>query len=106
MKLPQHGALFLLVSLHALEDVRENADSCDGVRPFVQHDAFRALTHGGVRDFRARGHAFLCQSFENLCGPNHGNVSGLAKAGSSEWARSSEDGDAHHPSTRATAENL
>src|SRR5271169_3087155 len=66
------------MSLHPLEDIRKNADSSDGVGSFVQHDAFCAFSHGGVRDFRARRHAFLRQSFQNLSRPNHGNVGGLA----------------------------
>lgn len=43
MKLPQHGALFLLVRLHALEDVRKDADRCDGVRCPPQK--FRSLSN-------------------------------------------------------------
>jgi hypothetical protein len=48
MKLPQHGVLFLMVMLRALEDVRKNTDSSYGVGSFVEHNAFGALAHGGV----------------------------------------------------------
>ena len=67
-----------MMSLHAGENVRKNTNSRDEVGSFIQHDAFGALTHGGIRNFRPRGHAFLRKSFQNLCGPNHRNVSGLA----------------------------
>ena len=43
MESPQHGALFLMMSLNASEDVRKNANSCDEEGSFVQHDAFGAL---------------------------------------------------------------
>ena len=54
MKLPQHRAFFLLVILHALEDVGKHADGCDGVGSLIEHDAFGAFTHGGVGNFRSR----------------------------------------------------
>ncbi len=67
-----------MMSLHASEDVRKNANSRDEVGSFIQHDAFGALTHGGIGNLRPRGNAFFCKSFQNLCGPNYGNVSGFA----------------------------
>jgi hypothetical protein len=49
-KLPQQGPLLLLVGLHALQNVRKNAYAGYRVRPFVQHHAFRALAHRGIRN--------------------------------------------------------
>ena len=78
MKLPQHGALFFLVRLHALENVGEHADGRDRVWAFVEHDALGALPHGGVGDFRAGRNAFFGETFENLGRPDDRNVGGLA----------------------------
>src|SRR6516162_1457724 len=77
-KLPKQGALLFLVNLHAFQNVSEGADAGDGIWPFVEHDALGAFAHGCVGDLRAQWHALLCQGFENLRGPNYGNVGSLA----------------------------
>src|SRR5271165_5637720 len=78
VKLPQHGALLFLMSLHAGKDVHQNTDGDYGIGPLVQHDAFGALAHGGVGNFRARRHAFFLQCLQDLRGPDYGDVGSLA----------------------------
>ena len=66
------------MGLHALQDIREHADGGDRVGAFVEHYAFRPLSHGGVGDFRAGGNAFLGEAFEDLGRPDDGYVGCLA----------------------------
>jgi hypothetical protein len=57
-KFPQHGTFLRVMGLHPLEDVIKGSDGGD-VRPFVQHDALRPMTHGRVGDLRTRGDPLL-----------------------------------------------
>ena len=78
VELAEHGALLFLVGLHAAKDVVENADGSNDVRALVEHDAFGALAHRGVRDFGARRDAGLRERFEDLRRPDHRHVRSLA----------------------------
>ena len=49
------------------------------MRSLVQHDAFRADSHGGVGDLGARRQALLRQTLEDLRRPDHRDVRGLAE---------------------------
>jgi len=53
MKLPQHRAFFLLMSLHPLQDVGKHSNRCDRIGSLVQHNAFGAFAHRSVSNFRA-----------------------------------------------------
>ncbi len=48
------------------------------MRALVQHYAFGAVPHRGVRDLGAGRHPFLGKRLQNLCRPDHGDVGGLA----------------------------
>ena len=52
MKFPQHRALFFLMRLHAAQNIVKDFYGRNDVWPFIQHDAFRALSHRRVRNFR------------------------------------------------------
>ena len=49
---PQLRCFFVLVLFHALEDVGQDGDGFDDVRPFIKHDTFSPFAHGGISDFR------------------------------------------------------
>ncbi len=78
VKLAEHGALLLLMGLHAAKDVVENTDRGDDVRSLVEHHALGALTHRSVCDFGARRDSRLRERFEDLRRPDHRHVRGLA----------------------------
>jgi hypothetical protein len=48
------------------------------VLTLVEHDAYRARRHGGVRHLAARRQACLHQILQNLRRPDRGDVRGLA----------------------------
>ena len=74
MKGPQLGCFFVLVLFHALEDVGQDGDGFDDVRAFIEHDTFSPFAHGGVRDFRPCRQDSLDQVFQDLRGPDDGDV--------------------------------
>src|SRR5579862_242470 len=64
--------------LHAAQDVVEGLDGLNDEGTLVEHDAFGALSHGGVGNFRARWDAGAGEAFEDLRGPDDGDVRGFA----------------------------
>src|ERR1700690_697344 len=71
IELAQHRALLSHVRLHALQNVIEYRDCLTDVRPLVEHDAFGALAHRGIGNFRARRKALLRKTLEYLRGPDY-----------------------------------
>ena len=77
-QMAQHGALLAVMALLALKYIIEDTECLLDMRPFVQHDAFGALAHGCVSDLGARRNSILGKSFQNLSGPDHRYMGGLA----------------------------
>lgn len=75
----QHGLLFFLVQDHTLLDADQETDGVDNIGALVEHDALGASAHSGVGDFGAGRQTFLGKSFEDLSGPDGGDVSGFAE---------------------------
>ena len=74
----QLRCLFVLMLFHALDNVGQADDSFDNIRPFIEHDAFSPFTHGGVCNFSPRRDAGFDQIFQDLRGPNDGDVGSFA----------------------------
>jgi hypothetical protein len=74
----EHGGFLGLMCLHAAQDIVEGADGFEDMGALVEHDAFGAVAHGGVGDFGAGGHSLFCEGFEDLGGPDDGDMGSLA----------------------------
>lgn len=79
MQFPEHGPLFGLVRMHPPQDVIQNPHGADDIGSLVEHDALGAETHRGVRDLGARWPAFPGKGFQDLGGPDHGDMRSLAE---------------------------
>jgi hypothetical protein len=51
MELSESGRFFLLMGLHAYQDIRQEAQRRLDVGSFVQHHALGTACHGGIGDF-------------------------------------------------------
>jgi TnpA family transposase len=78
VQLPQQRILFLVVRLHAPQNIAQDAHGREYIGPFVQHDTFRALTHRCIGDLSARWNAIFRERFEHLGRPDHWHMGCLA----------------------------
>src|SRR5208337_2092262 len=78
MQFSQQRILLLVVRLHTPQNIAEDTHGHKYIRPFVEHDTLRALTHCCIGDLRPRRDATFSEGFEHLGRPDHRHMRRLA----------------------------
>jgi hypothetical protein len=67
-----------LVRAHSGKQTVKGRYASEEVRSLVEHDAFRAGRHSGIRHFASRGQSFANEALKNLRRPNCRHLRSLA----------------------------